>query len=149
MPTEDEIKATAIEQDVVGSRTPIEPLKMWATVATVVGFVVPLFYFGSVIAADRKEYTLTVAIILAGGALGWGIGIFISPLPEEKDQFQSYAKATAAGISGYALAKTDPILTSLLVKTTAFYLEISFRFLAFMVAFIVSMLAAFGWRRYT
>lgn len=130
-------------------KTPVLPWKMWATVGTVAGFVTPLFYFGSVIANNQNAYALTVAIILAGGALGWVIGIFISPLPDEKDQFQSYAKATAAGISGYALAKIDPLLTTLLATETALSLENSFRLLAFMVAFIVSMLASFGWRRYT
>ncbi|BCM26195.1 hypothetical protein [Methyloradius palustris] len=127
----------------------IAPWKMRTTLGVVIGFVVALFFFGWVIAADNHEYALTVAIILAGGALGWVIGIFISPMPDEKDQFQSYAKATAAGISGYALAKIDPLLTSLLKPEPAMALENSFRFLAFMVAFIVAMLAAFGWRRYT
>jgi hypothetical protein len=127
----------------------LAPWKMWTTVAVLFGFVAPFFYFGAVIAKDPVAYALTVAIILTGGALGWVIGIFISPLPDERDQFQSYAKAIAAGISGYALAKIDPILTTLLQTETALAVEGAFRFLGFVVAFIVAMLAAFGWRRYT
>jgi hypothetical protein len=81
--------------------------------------------------------------------MGWVIGIFISPLPEEKDQFQAYAKAVAAAISGYALAKIDPVLTKMLDGESALQIASAFRFLGFIVGFIVAMLAAFGWRRYT
>lgn len=124
--------------------------KLPITVVVLLAFVAPLFCMGYIVAKkDLMQYSLTVAIFLAGGAFGWVVGIFISPLPKEGAQFQSYAKAVAAGMSGYALAKIDPILSELLKPTQAIEVESAFRLLGFMVAFIVAMLGAFGWRRYT
>jgi hypothetical protein len=122
--------------------------KIWVTVFVIIGFIAPFLYFTPVVYTDPKSQAITWAVLLAGGALGWVIGIFISPMPDEKDQFQTYAKAIAAGISGYALAKIDPVISKLLEGTSALQPEAAFRFLGFLVTFIVSMLASFGWRRY-
>lgn len=131
------------------SSEPVAPWKRPLTAALLVALIAPFFYFGFVLAkSDMEQYSLTVAVLLAGGALGWVIGIFISPLPREGEQFQSYAKAIAAGVSGYGLAKIDPILTVLVDPVLATQPLLAFRFLGFMVAFVVAMLGAFGWRRY-
>jgi hypothetical protein len=128
----------------------LESWKLPLTVFVLVAFVAPLFYLGNIVAAgDMAQYSLTVAVLLAGGAFGWVIGIFISPLPKESKQFQSYAKAVAAGFSGYALAKIDPVLSELIKPQGGIPLQNAFRFLGFMVAFIIAMLGVFGWRRYT
>lgn len=138
--------STGVTNTVVRSVT----WKLLVTVIVLVAFVAPLFFLGYIVAKkDLVQYSLTVAILLAGGALGWVVGIFISPLPEEGAQFQSYAKAVAAGVSGYALAKVDPILSELLKPLPAMEVERAFRLLGFLVSFIVTMLGAFGWRRYT
>lgn len=126
--------------------------KLWTTVFVIVGLITPYFYFGYEIAPEATRsatYALTVAVLLTGGALGWVVGIFISPIRNEEEQFKTYGKAVAAGISGYVLAKIDPLLSSLLMEKTAFDIQNSFRFLGFVVCFIVAMLGAFGWRRYT
>lgn len=130
--------------------TPVALWKLLLTAMLLVTLPAPFFYFGYIIAkSDIEQYGLTVAVLLAGGAIGWVIGIFISPLPKEGKQFQSYAKAVAAGVSGYGLAKIDPILTVLVNPAVATQPLMAFRFLGFMVAAIAAMLGAFGWRRYS
>jgi|APAra7269096936_1048531.scaffolds.fasta_scaffold27951_2 hypothetical protein len=139
-------------EEVISQDTANRPAfwKLPLTVFVLFAFVAPLFYLGNIVAhGDMEQYSLTVAILLAGGAFGWVIGIFISPLPKEGEQFQAYAKAVAAGVSGYALAKIDPVLSELIKPPGAIPVQSAFRFLGFMVAFIVAMLGAFGWRRYT
>jgi hypothetical protein len=133
-----------------GTTTRLALWKLFLKIFVLVAFVVPIFCLGYIVARyDMEQYSLTVAILLAGGAFVWVIGIFISPLPSEGEQFLSYAKAVAAGVSGYALAKIDPVLSELVKPLTAIPIQNAFRFLGFMVAFIVAMLGAFGCRRYT
>ena len=120
----------------------------WLTSTLLVSMVASIFCFAVPIFPDPVEYSLTAAILIAGGAIGWVIGILISPFPDEKDQFQLYSKAVAAGISGYGIAKLDPIIHKLLEANVPHRAEIAFRLLGFLVTFIVAMLATFGSRRY-
>jgi hypothetical protein len=89
---------------------------------------------------------LQVLLCLAGGALGWIIGILVSPLDAgEKKQFSDFAKALVALISGYLVGKVDSLLQ---FASAAANEELLVRVLLFATCFLLTAQFTFVGRRY-
>jgi len=92
---------------------------------------------------------LHVLLCLFGGALGWVIGIAISPLDAgEKKQFSDWVKAITALISGYVVAKLDTILQSAWSAAAGDHELLVARLLLFGTCFLLTALFTFVGRRY-
>lgn len=60
---------------------------------------------------------LNVTICMAGSAVGWFIGILISPSSsDEAERFRSYGKAILTFLSGYVIAKFDPLVAGVVAR---------------------------------
>lgn len=64
-------------------------------------------------AIGTASRTFVLLSLLGGISMGWATGILMSPYnPNEEKQFARIAKVGYAFITGYALAKLDPLVTS-------------------------------------
>jgi hypothetical protein len=79
----------------------------------IVGYVVgAVFYAVCFVIAFRlsPEWWFNLLPVLFGGAVGWCVGMLLSPLTHhEAVQFSTYGKAVSAFITGYVIAKLDAI----------------------------------------
>lgn len=86
-----------------------------AIIAYVVCAVILMLLTAFAIVFDPAAPSPTLITLLwgvAGSALGWATGIFSSPYDgREEAKFRGFAKAIYAFVTGYALAKLDPVLT--------------------------------------
>ena len=84
-----------------------------------------------------------------GAVIGWIVGILSSPYgPSEEKRFSSLVKAVSVFISGYALAKIDPIITALARPELVLSAVIGFRALAFIVFFFLALIITYVYRQY-
>jgi len=122
--------------------------------AYVLGIVLgSLFFVGCIYYAMAPHAPGRVEVLLcfAGGALGWFVGILISPRDEdEKAAFVNYGKAISAFVTGFVLAKLDRIFEDVmrpenLPKAGEDYLV---RTLLFVTTFVIGVLFTFVGRGY-
>jgi hypothetical protein len=94
--------------------------------------------------------TLNVMVVLLGLAFGWLFGILLSPYSEdEKNKFSEYAKAFGVFASGYLVGKTDKVVEELFKPEFILDSVHGFRVMAFVSAFLISMITTFIFRRYS
>jgi hypothetical protein len=88
--------------------------QLWASTFGFVfgGVLVTLaFVFGD----GPKAIGINLLLIVLGCLLGWAIGMFFSPFSElESARFQFLGKSIAAFGSGYALSKSEVLVTALM-----------------------------------
>lgn len=93
--------------------------------------------------------TLNAMIVLLGLSFGWLFGILLSPYSDdEKNRFSEYAKAFGVFASGYLVGKTDKVVEELFKPDFLLDSLHGFRVMAFVSAFLISMIATFVFRRY-
>ncbi|UWU68222.1 hypothetical protein [Bradyrhizobium sp. NC92] len=92
---------------------------------------------------------LSIQIIVAGGLIGWVVGILMTPQsPGEKSNFSDYGTAISTFVTGYLVAKIDRIF-DLSIKDRADINELLIgRVLMFVSAFILGAGATSIWRAY-
>ena len=102
------------------------------------------------VAATGTQPILQVLLCILGAALGWIAGILITPLnSKERKRFSEYAKAVAAFLSGYVIAKFDVVAQASVIEMAKSNSELFFtRSLVFSICFSVSMLFTFIGRSY-
>jgi hypothetical protein len=92
---------------------------------------------------------LNVSVVLLAIAVGWLLGVLISPYnKDEQQRFSEYARAFGVFISGYLIAKVDKILEKVLDPVALFEPTRQFRFLSFLTVCIVATLVTFIGRSY-
>jgi hypothetical protein len=92
---------------------------------------------------------LEVLLCLGGGALGWVVGILITPLDAgETKQFSDFTKAVGAIISGYVIGKLDTWLQVAGLAAAGNYDLFITRGLLFVTCFLLTTLFTFVGRRY-
>lgn len=98
--------------------------------------------------SDQK--VIHIAAMVLGAALGWIIGILASPYGDtEQKQFSQLVKDVSVFLSGYALAKIDPIIARIVNPDTLLNNPINIlRILIFLSAFLLSLLLTFEHRQY-
>lgn len=59
----------------------------------------------------KEEWSLNLLLCLFGLAVGWSVGVLLSPMTAiEETWFTRYGKALSAFVTGFVLAKIDPLL---------------------------------------
>jgi hypothetical protein len=92
---------------------------------------------------------LNAMIVLLGLAFGWLFGILLSPYSaDEKVTFSEYAKAFGVFASGYLVGKIDKVVEELFKPDFVLDSLHGFRVMAFVLAFVVSMITTFVFRKY-
>jgi hypothetical protein len=92
--------------------------------------------------------SLNIALLIAGGLIGWTVGILITPKgPPEVLQFADYSKTASTFLSGYLIAKLDKLFDHAL-KDTANLRTVIGCFFLFVAALIVGAISTFVWRQY-
>jgi len=104
-------------------------------------------YAGQTIGASNTESVLNVLLCVAGGVFGWIAGILITPRADEKKDFLKIGGALMTFITGFALAKIEPILDAGLANGTV-DLNAVIGGLLFAVCFGVGALFVFVGRKY-
>jgi hypothetical protein len=95
------------------------------------------------------EAAVTLAIELFGAALGWVVGVAISPYdPDEGARFAAYAGAASTFVTGYLVAKIDPLVNKLLLPTSLEGSGPVVRALGFATAFLACLLWVHATRSY-
>jgi hypothetical protein len=92
---------------------------------------------------------LNLLLAIAGGLIGWVVGILITPLsPGEQTQFSDYGKALSTFVTGYLVAKLDRLF-DISIKETASVNEVFLaRIMIFASAFALGALSTYVWRAY-
>jgi hypothetical protein len=86
-------------------------------------------------------------LLIAGGTLGWLVGLLLSPAPHEKQEFQEWGKSIFTFLSGFITCKFLDPMADIIVhgKLTRVWLGEA---LVFIDAFLICMLMVFVERRY-
>jgi hypothetical protein len=100
--------------------------------------------------AEPEERVMHIAVMVLGASLGWIISILASPYGEtEQKQFSQIVKDVSVFLSGYALAKIDPIIARILSPDALLSNQTNIvRTLLFLSAFLLSLLLTFEHRQY-
>jgi hypothetical protein len=85
---------------------------------------------------------------LAGGILGWILGIVASPQQDEKRDFLKYAKTASAVVAGYLVSKAETLFTKATESGTTVTAEFVVYVLLFFIALGLGMLFTYVGRRY-
>ena len=101
------------------------------------------------VSPDEKELVLHISVMVVGVTLGWIIGILTTPYGEkEKEHFSTIVKGVTVFFSGYALAKIDPIISTLLKPETFLEPIVAFRAIAFLTSLLLAVIITFVYRKY-
>jgi hypothetical protein len=101
------------------------------------------------LADSPQSFATNLLVITFGAAIGWLLGIVLSPYTrEEERRFGDYAKGFAVFASGYLVGKIDKLLSSLLDPEFVLDPMRGFRVMAFLTSLIISLIATFVFRRY-
>lgn len=99
---------------------------------------------------DKTGISFSLLIVVLGLAIGWLLGIVVSPYTkEEKESFTEYAKALGLFVSGYLVGKIDKAVEAIFNPT--FLIDNpanGFRLMAFVAAVIVAVVITFVFRMY-
>jgi hypothetical protein len=104
-------------------------------------------YAGHSIGVDQTARTLNVLLCVAGGVFGWIAGTLLTPRKEEKNDFARVGGALMTFITGFLLAKVEPLIDAQL-KAGSDPSGMLIRVLLFSVSFAVGALFVFVGRRY-
>ena len=104
-------------------------------------------YAGSSIGSTPTDKTLNVLLCVAGGVFGWITGMLITPGADEKKDFSKVGGALMTFVTGFLLAKFEPLL-DMELKDGADTSAILVRSLLFAVSFGVGALFVFVGRKY-
>lgn len=119
--------------------------------SAVAGLVIigTLLYLCFYIAIDKDVLTLNIATLILGIAIGWLIGVLISPYnTDEQTQFLTYTRAISVFVSGYLIAKVDKVVERMLSPDYLFNTITAFRGMSLITAIVVAMLVTFVFRQY-
>jgi hypothetical protein len=126
-------------------------LPQWSPMVVAVlmgwGYVALAAVLISVLSDTRQAEALSASVAMVGAAIGWLLGVALSPYNEkEESSFTKYGAAVAAFSSGYLVARTDDLVKQIL--SSALTPVVGFRLALFVTAVLVSMLATHASRAY-
>jgi hypothetical protein len=104
-------------------------------------------YAGNSIGSTAPDKTLNVLLCVAGGVFGWIAGMLITPSEDERKDFSKVGGALMTFITGFLLAKFEPMLDTEL-RQGVDASGILIRSLLFGVSFGVGALFVFVGRKY-
>lgn len=106
-------------------------------------------YLSYMVGDDYKASALNLLIVILGLALGWLLGILLSPYSDvEEKKFTEYAKAFGVFASGYLVGKVDKVIEALFQPDFVLESVHGFRVMSFLAALIISLVLTFIFRRY-
>lgn len=86
-------------------------------------------------------------LFIAGGALGWLVGLLLSPFKEERGEFREWGRAIVTFLSGAIACKFADPLANLILQNRLTRMQLG-EVLIFTDAFLICMLMVFVARRY-
>jgi len=99
--------------------------------------------------ADVSPRQLNLVILIAGGLIGWVVGMLITPVsPKEQAVFSDAGKALSTFVTGYLVAKIDRIFDIATKQDENVNGLFVGRLLMFVSMFALGVLATFVWRSY-
>tara|TARA_R110002012_G_scaffold247037_1_gene422713 strand:- start:95 stop:520 length:426 start_codon:yes stop_codon:yes gene_type:complete len=99
--------------------------------------------------ADNHEFWITLLITGGGAASGWLVGFLASPVHNEREKFEIYAKLIASGVSVYLIARLEPTLGKIFNDGALLTNELyGTRFIAYFISLIVSAISMYVFRMY-
>ena len=99
--------------------------------------------------ADVSPRQLNLVILIAGGLVGWVVGMLITPVsPKEQAVFSDTGRALSTFVAGYLVAKIDRIFDIAMRKDDNVNGLFVGRLLMFVSTFALGVLATFVWRSY-
>lgn len=96
--------------------------------------------------SDGREIWASLVVLALATALGWLVGLAVSPYVGEQQQFTEYAKAVGAGLGGFLLGKVDGLVTQIMKSEVTPALIV--RYTGSLAVFIVSILVVYYFRKY-
>lgn len=124
-------------------------IKLLVTAGIVLPLIAVLIGLATRVKQQENDTQINIALLILGGALGWLLGIFMSPYDSgETAAFASYASAVATFASGYLLAKIDPLVSKLFTPDFLFNRVVAFRTISFISMILLAMLMTFAVRVY-
>jgi len=114
----------------------------------VIGGCLTGFFFWIAAVMSPREWWLDVAIIFFGYALGWNVGMLLSPKAAEKQAFVAYGKAITVFLGGFLIAKIDAALGPAGMKGVVESPVTITRFLIFGTEFLFGVQCTYVGRQY-
>jgi hypothetical protein len=99
--------------------------------------------------AELSPRQLNLVILIAGGLVGWVVGMLITPVsPKDQVIFSETGKALSTFVAGYLVAKIDRIFDIAMRQDSNVNGLFVGRLLMFVSMFALGVLATFVWRSY-
>ena len=94
------------------------------------------------------ERWLNLLILMFASAAGWSAGMLISPFQTEQAQFLGFRKGLSTFVSGFLLAKVDPLFQGAAASNLAANEIFVGRVLIFATTFVICLQVTYVGRRY-
>lgn len=102
------------------------------------------------VGGDAETWYLNVGVFVFSWALGWLIGTLVAPYdPAESTMFRNISRALSAFVSGYLLAKIDPLVGAIFRPEFILQPVHGFRAIVFFSVTAVVTIVVFFARKYT
>jgi len=120
-------------------------LATWLFFLSVVGTLTTLSF-----TIAPSAVALNCAVIIVGAAVGWMVGVVLSPdSPGQTGRFEGAWAALATIMTGYVVAKGEASIARLLEPAFLFSEKVGFRVLAFVGSLVASLILVFVHREYS
>lgn len=124
--------------------------KMIASVIVIVSIYAIIGWLASKVRKDPVDVPINMSLIILGGAIGWVVGIFLTPYgQDQKVEFAEYASVIALFVSGYLVGKVDAAISHLLKPECLFTPIVGFRLIITFSSFLLGMLVTVVLRYYS
>jgi len=98
---------------------------------------------------DGEARLITLSLMCLGGAVGYALGIFLSPFTQsEETEFAKVGKLVSAVVTGFVLAKLGPALDSVVSSQVLFVPTNLFRLTSFVGCMLLTAITVFVHRKY-
>ena len=108
-----------------------------------------LVWLATKVKKSESDVAINIGLLILGGAIGWVIGIFLTPYGEgQKAEFSEYASVIALFVSGYLVGKVDAAISHLFKPEYLFTQVAGFRLVTTFSSFLLGMLVTVVIRYY-
>ncbi|WP_345986706.1 hypothetical protein WCX49_06160 [Sulfurimonas sp. HSL-1656] len=98
---------------------------------------------------EPSDVPINLGLVILGGAIGWVVGIFLTPYSAgQKAEFAEYASVIALFSSGYLVGKVDAAISHMLRPENLFTPMVGFRLIITFSSFLLGMLVTVVIRYY-
>lgn len=123
--------------------------KIWGSGVSAAATLSALLVIALNVTSAAQDQYVNLGLLVIGILLGWAVGIVLTPYTRtETSTFAQVTKVVSAFLTGYLVAKVDPLVTRLLTPEMLLQPVNGARLVLLVGGFLVGAIVAFVFRSY-